>query len=96
MKGELQAFLGHLGDELHQRREDSQQHGQVLEEVDQYDLLFEHDLPDVCGALERYHALDAQQGVGGESGEEQRRHEAEPAHLDPLFVKYGFYHNVVV
>lgn len=89
MQGEFQTLVGHLGDELHQRQQYAQQHGQVLEDVDEDDLLFEHDFPDVGSPLEGYYALNPQQGVGRESGKEQGRHETEPAHLDPLFVKYA-------
>src|SRR5699024_4367775 len=62
VQGEFQTLVGHLGNELHQRQQDAQQHGQVLEDVDEDDLLFEHDFPDVGSPLEGYYALNPQQG----------------------------------
>ncbi|OKZ72564.1 MAG: hypothetical protein BHV88_01275 [Clostridiales bacterium 41_12_two_minus] len=34
VQGEFQTLVGHLGNELHQRQQYAQQHGQVLEDVD--------------------------------------------------------------
>ena len=69
---QLQAFVIHLGDELHQCQQDARQQGDVLQQVHEDGVAHQHHFPDVGGAFQFDHAIDAQHAVSGKArGDEE-------------------------
>ena len=95
MEGQFQTVLLHLRHVLEHAQQQSDEQGQVSQQVDEDGVAFEHHFPEVHSAFELDDSAGVQQAVAGEGGQQEGREEQVPAGLDPFFVKYRFFHFVL-